>query len=213
MNSPAFWHASTTPPFSVGLTGGIGSGKTTVADMFGELGASLIDTDAIAHQLSAPGGRAIAAIRNSFGTEFITEAGAMDRVRMRAHVFAQPPARKQLEAILHPLIRSETARAAQEAKGAYLIFVVPLLVESGNWQSQTARVLVVDCEEEIQIARVMRRNNLTRAEVEAIMAAQASRQARLAAADDVLENNGDAAALMPRVQQLHSQYLALATAG
>ncbi|WP_432240507.1 dephospho-CoA kinase [Herbaspirillum robiniae] len=198
--------------FTIGLTGGIGSGKTTVANLFGELGASLVDTDAIAHRLTAPGGLAIAAIRERFGAGFIDAGGAMDRARMRSHVFGNAGARQELEAILHPLIRSETAREAEAATGDYVIFVVPLLVESGTWVGRTSRILVVDCEEEVQIERVMRRNGLQRSEVEAIMAAQASRFARLAVADDVVENNGDSAALLPRVQELHAAYLALARA-
>jgi dephospho-CoA kinase len=201
---------SSTQRFSVGLTGGIGSGKTTVANLLGELGAALIDTDAIAHQLTAPGGRAIADIATHFGPEFIDAQGAMDRTRMRSHVFGNNTARHQLEAILHPLIRSETLHAADRAGGDYLVFVVPLLVESGNWVGRTSRILVVDCDEEVQIARVMARNGLQRHEVEAIMAAQASRPARLAVADDVIENNGSAAQLMPHVQALHAAYLALA---
>ncbi|WDZ96491.1 dephospho-CoA kinase [Herbaspirillum sp. WKF16] len=198
--------------FTVGLTGGIGSGKTTVANLFGELGASLVDTDAIAHELTVPGGLAIDAIRERFGAGFIDASGAMDRARMRSHVFGNAGARHELEAILHPLIRSQTARAAEAATGAYIIFVVPLLVESGTWVGRTSRVLVVDCEEEVQIGRVMRRNGLQRHEVEAIMAAQASRFARLAVADDVIENNDGNAALPPLVQALHARYLALADA-
>jgi dephospho-CoA kinase len=197
-------------PFSIGLTGGIGSGKTTVANLFGERGAALIDTDAIAHQLTTPGGAAIDAIRAGFGDEFIGADGAMDRARMRAHVFADAGARKRLEAVLHPLIRSETARAAQEARGDYLIFVVPLLVESQQWRTRTSRILVVDCSEEVQIARVMQRNGMVRTQVEAIMAAQATRAERLAAADDVIENNGDTAALLPQIERLHALYLAMA---
>ncbi|MFJ9534640.1 dephospho-CoA kinase [Herbaspirillum sp. NPDC101396] len=197
-------------PFSIGLTGGIGSGKTTVADLFGERGAALIDTDAIAHQLTTPGGAAIDAIRATFGDDFIGADGAMDRPRMRAHVFADAGARKRLEAVLHPLIRSETARAAQAARGDYLIFVVPLLVESQQWRTRTSRILVVDCSEEVQIARVMQRNGMTRAQVEAIMKAQATRTERLAAADDVIENNGDTAALLPQIERLHALYLAMA---
>jgi len=197
-------------PFSIGLTGGIGSGKTTVANLFGERGAALIDTDAIAHQLTTPGGVAINAIRTAFGDSFIGADGAMDRARMRAHVFADAAARKRLEAVLHPLIRSETARAAQAARGDYLIFVVPLLVESQQWRTRTSRILVVDCSEDVQIARVMQRNGMTRAQVEAIMAAQATRAERLAAADDVIENNGDAAALLPQIERLHALYLSMA---
>lgn len=201
---------SSSTRFSVGLTGGIGSGKTTVADLFGELGAALIDTDAIAHRLSAPGGAAIAAIRSEFGADFIDAEGAMDRARMRAHVFADVAARKRLEAILHPLIRSETAQAAIDAHGDYLIFVVPLLVESQQWRNRTTRILVVDCDEEVQIARVMQRNAMSRAQVEAIMAVQATRTQRLAAADDVIENNLDTSALLPQIAALHARYLALA---
>ena len=197
-------------PFSIGLTGGIGSGKTTVADLFGERGAALIDTDAIAHQLTTPGGAAIDAIRATFGDDFIGADGAMDRARMRAHVFADAGARKRLEAVLHPLIRSETARAAQAARGDYLIFVVPLLVESQQWRTRTSRILVVDCSEEVQIARVMQRNGMTRTQVEAIMTAQATRAERLAAADDIIENNGDTAALLPQIERLHALYLAMA---
>ncbi len=197
-------------PFSIGLTGGIGSGKTTVADLFGERGAALIDTDAIAHQLTTPGGAAIDAIRAAFGDDFIGADGAMDRARMRAHVFADAGARKRLEAVLHPLIRSETARAAQAARGDYLIFVVPLLVESQQWRTRTSRILVVDCSEEVQIARVMQRNGMTRTQVEAIMTAQATRAERLAAADDIIENNGDTAALLPQIERLHALYLAMA---
>jgi dephospho-CoA kinase len=196
--------------FSVGLTGGIGSGKTTVANLFGARGAAIIDTDAIAHALTTPGGLAINAIRASFGADFITPEGAMDRARMRAHVFTETTARKQLEAILHPLIRDETMRAAARAQGAYLIYVVPLLVESLQWQGRTTRILVVDCAEEIQISRVMQRNGMSRSQVEAIMAAQASRAQRLAAADDVIQNEHDSEALKPLIEQLHGHYLRLA---
>ncbi|QDD62990.1 dephospho-CoA kinase [Herbaspirillum seropedicae] len=196
--------------FTIGLTGGIGSGKTTVAELFGALGAALVDTDAIAHALTAPDGLAIAPIIEHFGVDFIDARGAMDRARMRQHVFGNPEARHALEAILHPLIRSETLRAAEVASGPYVIFVVPLLVESGNWVGRADRILVVDCPEEVQVARVMQRNGLRRDEVEAIMAAQASRQARLAVADDVVDNGGAADSLPERVRNLHSQYLALA---
>jgi len=197
-------------PFSIGLTGGIGSGKTTVANLFGARGAAVIDTDLIAHALTAPDGIAIDAIRTTFGATFINTDGAMDRARMRDHVFADPLQRKRLEAILHPLIRSETTRAAAAAQGLYLIFVVPLLVESQQWAGRTARVLVVDCAEEIQISRVMQRNGMTRSQVEAIMAAQATRAQRLAAADDIIENNLDSAALSAQIDGLHTRYLTLA---
>ncbi len=196
--------------FSLGLTGGIGSGKTTIANMLGELGAALIDTDLIAHQLTLPGGLAIPAIRAQFGDAFITADGAMDRAAIRQLVFADTAQKLKLEAILHPLIRTETERAAAQTKGDYRIFVVPLLVESGNWKQRVDRILVVDCDEETQIKRVMSRNQLSREQVEAIMRNQASRQARLAAADDVIVNNGDLKNIREEVLRLHELYLGLA---
>lgn len=198
--------------FSVGLTGGIGSGKTTVANMFSARGASIIDTDSIAHVLTAPGGAAMPAIQAEFGAPFVTEEGSMDRARMRQYVFAEPTAKARLEAILHPLIRIETERAAAEAKGSYSIFVVPLLVESRGWKQRVSRVLVVDCSEETQIRRVISRSGIPEAQVRAIMAAQASRAERLAAADDVIVNDGDTLELVPEVDRLHAMYLGLARA-
>jgi dephospho-CoA kinase len=204
---------SARPPataFSVGLTGGIGCGKSTVADLFAARGAAVIDTDLIAHQLTAPGGMAIPAIRAQFGDTFIGTDGAMDRARMRAHVFADPLEKQKLEAILHPLIRQETERAAAEAGGDYVMFVVPLLIESGTWKQRVARVLVIDCPEQLQIERVMRRSQLGEAQVRAIMAAQVSRDTRLASADDVIVNDGDVNALIPQVERLHALYCSLA---
>jgi dephospho-CoA kinase len=196
--------------FSVGLTGGIGSGKTMVADMFAVRGAAIIDTDHIAHQLTAPGGIAIPAIRAQFGEAFLMADGAMNRVKMRETVFADPVAKRQLEFILHPLIRSETDRAAAQARGVYLMFVVPLLVESGTWKQRTSRVLVVDSREQLQVERVMSRSGLTEVQVRAIMATQASRETRLAAANDVIVNDGEAAALVPQIERLHALYSSLA---
>ncbi|WP_414450402.1 dephospho-CoA kinase [Burkholderia sp. 22PA0099] len=197
--------------FSVGLTGGIGSGKTTVANRFGELGATLIDTDAIAHRVTAPGGSAMAPIAAAFGDEFVAADGALDRARMRALVFGDDAARKRLEAITHPLIRAETEREATLATGAYVIFVVPLLVESRSWRRRVDRVLVIDCEVETQIMRVMQRNGFAREQVEAIVARQATREARLAAADDVIVNeHAPDAVLDARIDALHTRYLALA---
>ncbi|GAB7538479.1 dephospho-CoA kinase [Burkholderia sp. 3C] len=197
--------------FSVGLTGGIGSGKTTVANRFGELGATLVDTDAIAHRVTAPGGSAMAPIAAAFGDEFVAADGALDRARMRALVFGDDAARKRLEAITHPLIRAETEREATLATGAYVIFVVPLLVESGSWRRRVDRVLVIDCEVETQIMRVMQRNGFAREQVEAIVARQATREARLAAADDVIVNeHAPDAVLDARIDALHTRYLALA---
>lgn len=196
--------------FSVGLTGGIGSGKTTVADMLAARGATVIDTDRIAHQLAAPGGLAIPEIRAQFGEAFLAADSAMDRAKMREYVFAEPGAKARLEAILHPLIRIEAERAAEQAQGAYLVFVVPLLVESETWRQRVSRVLVVDCPEQVQIQRVISRSGLSEPQVRAIMAAQASRQERLAAADDVINNDGDTLALVPQVDRLHAFYASLA---
>jgi dephospho-CoA kinase len=198
--------------FSVGLTGGIGSGKSTVADLFAAQGAAVIDTDLIAHQLTAVGGAAIPAIKESFGAGLILPDGAMDRAAMRERVFADPAEKKRLEAIMIPLIRRSTREAAEQAQGAYLLFVVPLLVESGLWRQRVSRVLTVDCPEEVQLRRVMQRNNLSEAQVRAIIASQASRAERLAAADDVISNEGDSAALLPQVVRLHQLYLELAKA-
>lgn len=195
--------------FSVGLTGGIGSGKTTVSDMFAERGAAVIDTDTIAHALTAPGGIAIPAIHAQFGEAFLTADGAMDRAKVREYVFAQTEAKARLEAILHPLIRIETERAATEAVGAYLLFVVPLLVESGSWKQRVNRVLVVDCPESLQVARVVRRSGLSEAQVYAIMGAQTTRTERLAAADDVIVNDNGADALRSQVDKLHALYLSM----
>lgn len=195
--------------FSIGLTGGIGSGKTLVADLLAARGASVIDTDQIAHQLTAANGLAIPAIRATFGDSFVTPEGALDRARMRERVFSDPPARRQLEAILHPLISQQAAAAAEQAQGPYLVFVVPLLVESGRWVDRVDRVLVVDCPEALQVERVQRRNGLSGAQVEAIMATQASRSQRLAVADDIIVNDGQRDAVEAEVARLHAAYLAL----
>ncbi|MBN3789684.1 dephospho-CoA kinase [Burkholderia sp. Ac-20353] len=195
--------------FAVGLTGGIGSGKTTVADLFAARGASIVDTDLIAHRITAPGGLAMPAIAKAFGADFVAADGSLDRAKMRTLIFSDDAARRRLEAITHPLIRAETDREGREAQGAYVMYVVPLLVESGNWKARVDRVLVVDCDVETQIARVMRRNAFTREQVEAIVARQATRDARLAAADDVIVNDATTpAALAAEVDVLHQRYLA-----
>ena len=196
-----------TAPCSIGLTGGIGSGTTTVADMFAERGASIVDTDLIAHSLTAPGGPAMPAIIAEFGPDFADATGAMDRARMRQLVFADAGAKARLEAILHPRIRDGALAAGAAATGSYVIYAVPLLVESGTWRSRVQRVLVIDCREEVQISRVMARNNLPESQVLAIMAAQASRAQRLAAADDVIDNNDGIAALTPQIDRLHALYM------
>jgi dephospho-CoA kinase len=176
----------------LGLTGGIGSGKSTVATLLAKAGAALLDADAISHAVTAPGGLAIAPIRDHFGSEFIAANGSLDRARMRELVFANAAAKQQLEAIVHPLVRQETERLTQEAihKGfKCLVFDVPLLVESKHWLQNVDKVLVVDCLPETQIQRVMARSGLSREQVQAIMASQASRQTRLAAADVVIFND------------------------
>jgi len=196
-----------TGTFAVGLTGGIGSGKSTVADLFAARGASIVDTDVIAHSLTAPGGAAMPAIVQAFGAEFADANGALDRTRMRALVFSDAKAKAALEAILHPRIRAGALAAAEAATGDYVMYAVPLLVESGTWRDRVSRVLAVDCREDVQITRVMARNNLSETQVRAIMAAQASRAERLAAADDVIDNNAGRDALAPQIDRLHAQYL------
>ncbi|HEY1229057.1 MAG TPA: dephospho-CoA kinase [Ramlibacter sp.] len=177
----------------VGLTGGIGSGKSTVLEMLRQLGAATIDADAISRATTAAGGAAIPAIAQAFGPEFITPDGALDRERMRVHVYAHPQARQTLEAIIHPLVGAESDRQVQQATAQgtrCIVFDIPLLVESGRWRAQVDRVLVVDCLPATQIARVAARSGLSTAQVEAIMAAQAPRGLRLQAADAVIFNEG-----------------------
>lgn len=194
----------------IGLTGGIGSGKTAVSDMLGELGAGIIDTDLISHQITAPGGKAIPLIANAFGADFIDPQGALIRSKMRALVFEDPSARKVLEQITHPLIQEETSKQAlklAKSGAPYLVFVVPLLIESGSWVKLIDYLVVVDCSEETQIQRVMHRNNMTRSEVENVLKAQTSRNARLAAANAVIENQGGLDELKSEVLNLHQQLL------
>ena len=193
--------------FVVGLTGGIGSGKSAAAAEFERLGATVVDTDAIAHELTQAGGAAIPEVERLFGKDLIGHGGAMDRRKMRDRVFADPAAKKALEALLHPLIRQESERRIRSASGPYVIHVVPLLIESPDYRTRVDRVLVVDAAEELQIARVRRRSGLSEAEVRAIVAAQAARAERLAAADDVIENRGTIDALREQVAALHRKYL------
>jgi dephospho-CoA kinase len=198
--------------FVVGLTGGIGSGKSAAAAEFERLGAAVVDTDAIAHELTQAGGAAILELERMFGRDAITKSGAMDRDKMRARVFADPAAKKALEALLHPLIREESRRRIAAARAPYVIHVVPLLVESPDYRGRVDRVLVIDVPEDLQVARVRSRSGLSDAEVRAIVAAQATRAERLAAADDVIENRGTIEALREQVAALHRKYLAYSQA-
>ena len=198
--------------FVVGLTGGIGSGKSTVAECFAVHGVPVIDTDVIARELTALGGTALEAIHTAFGAEVIQADGTLDRAALRRRVFSDTAARRQLEAILHPRIRTVVAQTLATLTAPYALVVIPLLVETGGYRGVLNRVLVVDCPEDMQIARVMARSGLARHEVEAILAAQAGRAARLAAADDVILNTATPAALQGRVAALHQRYLELASA-
>ena len=181
------------PIVRLGLTGGIGSGKSTVANLLAARGAAVVDADAIARAVTAPNGSAMPAIAQTFGDAFVDEDGALNRERMRALAFSDPEAKKRLEAIVHPLVSQETLRqteAAIESGHQCLVFDVPLLVESGRWRQQVDRVLVVNCNRETQIARVMARNGMVREMVESIIDAQLSSAMRLAAADWVIHNDG-----------------------
>ena len=177
-------------PLRIGLTGGIGSGKSTVAAMLADLGATVVDADAISRACTAPGGAAIEPIRNAFGSAFITPGGALDRDRMRAHVFSDPEAKARLEAIIHPLVRAEIDRCIASCTTDTIVLDLPLLVESPHWRERCDRVWVVDCSPETQIERVMARSGWPREQVQAVLAQQASRAQRLAAADVVIDNDG-----------------------
>lgn len=196
-------------PYVVGLTGGIGSGKSTVADRLVSQGAALVDTDAIAHELTAPGGAAMPALCAAFGESIVTASGALDRAAMRRLAFADPAARHRLEGILHPLIRQLSDQRCRTAPAPYVVLAVPLLVESGSYRERCDRILVVDCPEAVQVARVMARNGLSEEEVRAIMANQATREQRLAIADDLLINNQDLTNLYLEIDRLHIKYARL----
>ncbi|MDE1942932.1 MAG: dephospho-CoA kinase [Betaproteobacteria bacterium] len=197
--------------FIVGVTGGIGSGKSTVAELFAKLGAGVVDTDAISRQLTAPGGAAIPAIKDKFGEAFLHEDGSLNRTAMRDYVFNHPPARKQLERIMHGMIRDAVHAALEAASQPYVLLVVPLLIEVGSYRPLLSRVLVVDCEEELQVQRAAARRDMTPEAVKAIMAAQTDRKTRLRVADDVIENNGDLSSLESVVRALDRQYRAMAS--
>ncbi|KNE27376.1 MULTISPECIES: dephospho-CoA kinase [Achromobacter] len=199
--------------FKIGLTGGIGSGKSRVADMLAEWGATLVDTDEIARALTAAGGAAMPAIEAEFGTQALTSDGALNREWMRERAFSDPDTRLRLEAVLHPIITEETRRQAAAAAGSYLVFVVPLLVESlARWRGRVDRICVVDCDPDTQVARVQARSGLTEPAIRRIMAAQAARETRLDIADDVITNDGATSPEQLRAQAriLHDRWLALA---
>ena len=199
-------------PYVVGLTGGIGSGKSAVASAFASLGIEIVDADLLAHQLSAPGQPGYAAIRAQFPDVALTADGEIDRARLRSRVFADAAARARLEAALHPLIAAEAKREIAAWRGPYGITVVPLLLERGKLAASVDRILVVDCPEDAQVSRVVARSGMAPAEVRAIMATQLSRQARLVAADDVVDNAGPPESILPQVADLDRRYRALAAA-
>jgi dephospho-CoA kinase len=200
------------PGLRIGLTGGVGSGKSTVAGMLKQLGAGVVDADVLVHELIGPGGAAIADCRAAFGPESIAADGGLDRAWMRAQVFSDAAARHKLETLLHPRVRATAeSRAAELAPAVpYVVLMIPLLVESGEWTSRVQRVLVVECTESTQIERVCRRPGIDRATALGIFAAQATRAARLAAADDLLFNEAPLDDLQARVERLHRHYVGFA---
>jgi dephospho-CoA kinase len=197
-------------PFCVGLTGGIGSGKSSAARMFQSMGAGVVDVDDISHVLTKPGGAGIPEISRQFGPEFIDTDGSLDRSRMRELVFKDSQAKTRLESILHPLIGNAARDQVARSKSPYVLLVVPLLLEKNTYRNVTQRIAVVDCSEQTQIARTMQRSKLSEAEVRAIMDTQLSRAERLAKADDILNNDASEDALRGQVATLHEKYLAFA---
>lgn len=198
---------------AVGLTGGIGSGKSTAAEILAGLGAGVVDTDAISRQLTAAGGTALPELRRAFGEAVAPPGAALDRAAMRALAFSDPAARARLESILHPLIREESERRLKDVAGPYALLVVPLLFETGSWAGRLSRVVVVDCSETLQVERAVSRSGLGEDEVRAVMSAQWPRWRRLQAADDVLWNGGDLAGLGAQCGVLHARLCAAAVPG
>ncbi len=195
--------------FRIGLTGGIACGKTTVANLFAALGASIVDTDLLAREVVAPGSPLLAQIAAHFGPNVLAADGSLDRRELRSRVFAHAEQRQWLERLTHPAIRALTDERCNAATGPYCMVAIPLLVETGAAE-RFDRVLVVDCDPALQLARLVARDGTTRKEAEQMLAAQAPRAARLAAADDVITNDGDIAALRDQVEKLHRQYVAAA---
>lgn len=198
--------------FVVGLTGGIGAGKSAVSERFARLGVPVVDTDVIARELTVSGGEALPAIREAFGNSVFSRADELDRAALRQQVFADPAARARLETILHPLIRRAAGQRLAALDAPYALLVVPLLLETGAYADIVQRTLLVDCPESIRVERVMARSALTRAEVEAIVAAQVHDEARRAVADDKIDNTGGLDALDTAVAELHVRYLEWARA-
>lgn len=196
-------------PLCVGLTGGIASGKSSAAKRFEELGAAVVDTDAISHELTKAGTEAMAGIRRAFGPEYASADGSLDRAKMRRLVFADPAAKATLEAILHPMIRERARAQIAAARQPYIVLVVPLLIETGAYRELIQRVLVIDCPEQEQLARAMQRSGLEESEVRAILAAQLPRTERLKHADDVIDNSGGIEELWRQVDAAHVKFLAL----
>jgi dephospho-CoA kinase len=197
--------------YRVGLTGGIACGKSTVANLFAALGVTIVDTDVLAREVVAPGSPLLTEIARHFGDAVLQKDGSLDRARMRERVFANPAERQWLEQLTHPAIRELTDQRCASATGRYVIVAIPLLVETQG-ASRFERVLVVDCDPEVQLARLQARDGATRAEAQRMLAAQVTREQRLAVANDVILNNGDIAALRDQVEKLHRQYTAAASA-
>lgn len=192
--------------YCVGLTGGIGCGKSTVAQMFKTLGAVIIDTDEISHALTEPNALGLKQIASDFGASFVSPEGQLDRAKLRALIFSNPEQKAKLEAILHPLIETQVHKMLSDCHGKYALIVVPLLFETGHYLPLIQRKLVVDCDERRQIARTTARSHLAESEVRTIMAHQLPRRDRLQLADDILQNDGDLATLRSTVETLHKQY-------
>lgn len=197
--------------YCVGLTGGIGAGKSAVAAIFSGYGITVVDTDVISRDLTSVGGAAIPAIASTFGDEFIDGAGGLDRPAMRSYVFSDAAARHQLEKILHPLIKTEAVRQVLHAASPYVVLVVPLLVEHlADYRELVDRILVVDCDEAQQLTRIAARPTMNMEQAKAILAVQHSRNTRLAVADDIIDNRGNLAELAEQVSVLHGRYLSAA---
>ena len=199
-------------PYTVGLTGGIGSGKSVVASLFEKLGAAVVDTDVIAHQLTEAGGAAISAIQAQFGGDYLNADGSLNRSAMRQRVYSDPNAKQALENILHPMIRQRVDAEIATRQAQYVMLAVPLLVETGAYRDRVERVVVVDCSEELQLTRTAARSKLSSAEIKSIMATQAARAERLRHANDIILNNGELGSLSIPVAVIDQRLRALATA-